>query len=256
MKKLATILVSTALVGGFTLSAFVPAATAAETYRGMNRGNFAGQQMQQGPQGQVQQGQGPMQGFAMQGQNMPGQGLRGQGFGPERVGQDGLVHFFCSVNGAPRLEIALNNLSEQLTLSDEQTTLFEAFKTTALSAQTTYADACQVPAVTADTPFNPVDMLKTRVTNETANIAAIEDVLPSLEAFYNSLTDAQKAELATPARDGFQIGQGQFGPRGDHRGMGPGQNNFGPGNGPGFGPGNGQGNGPGTMQAPVPQNNG
>jgi hypothetical protein len=256
MKKLATLLVSTALIGGVSLSAFVPAASAADTYRGMQRGAFAGQQMQQAPQGQTMQAPG------MRGQNMmPGQGMRGQGMGPDRMAQGGLVHFACSVNGAPLLEIGLNNLNESLTLSDEQKTLFDAFKTTALTAQTSFADACKVPTVADDTPLSPVDVLKLRQTNATARIAAIDSVLPALETFYNSLTDEQKAELATPVRAGFAVEQGQFGPRGGHRGMGPGQNNFGPnrnnfgpGNGPGFGPG--QGNSPGNMQAPVPQNNG
>jgi len=255
MKKLATILLSSALVGGLTLSAFAPAASAAESYRGNQRGNFTTQQQMQGPQGQNMRGNGMMQdgnGF--------GQDMRGNGFGPQRIGQAGLVHFACSVNGAPRLEIALNNLSDKLTLTDDQKTLFDAFKTSALTAQTTYADACQVPTANAGTPLDPVQALKLHQTNETADIAAIDSVLPSLEAFYNSLSDTQKADLATPVRANMQVGQGQFmqgqgrfgddqyGPRGNFGGQNNGQfqNDFVP----------GQGNGPGNGQGLGPRNNG
>ena len=241
MKKLATLLLTSALVGGLTFTAFAPAASAAG-YNGNQRGNFANQQMQgqniQGQQGQFGPGQG------MRGPD----GMRGQGFGAG-VAAGGLVHFVCSVNGAPRLEIALNNLSDRLTLSDDQKTLYDAFKTSALTAQTAYADACELPSATATAPVNPVDLLKIHQTNETASIAAIDSVLPSLEAFYNSLTDAQKAELTVGPRANMQVGQNNFGPRQgiNQRGnMGPGnmmpnQNNVAPGTGQGFGPGNGQG---------------
>lgn len=230
MKKLATLLLSTALVGGLTFTAFVPAASADDSYRGMNRGNFASQQAQD------QNWQRP---------GMQGSFQRGQNAGPD-LGQGGIVHFFCSVNGAPRLEIALNNLSDRLTLAADQTTLFDAFKTALLTAQTGFADACQLPAAGADTQLNPVEQLNLSVSNETARIAAIDSVLPSFEAFYNSLSDTQKAQFAIPLRGDMHMAQGQFGPgqdkfgpRQNSRGMGPG-----PDNGPGAGPGNGQGNGP------------
>ena len=174
-----------------------------------------------------------------------GQSMRG----PNGIAQGGLVHFMCSDNGAPRVEIALNNLSDRLTLDDDQTALFDAFKTSALTAQTAYADACETPVATARTQLSPVELMQLRATNDSANIAAIESVLPSLEAFYNSLTDDQKASL-TPVRNTdmrvgqgwFTPGQGQqgnFGPRGN----GPGQGNFGPRQGQpglGFSPNQGQ----------------
>ena len=260
MKKLATVLLSSALVGGLTLSALVPAASAADTYRGMQRGNFAGQQQMQQAPGMMQQGQNAAPGQGMRGQgigpmalgqNVGPQGMGAQGMGPR--GQGDLVRFTCSVNGAPRLEIALNNVSENLTLSADQQTLFDALKTSALSAQTTYADACQLPAANAGTPGNPVELLKLRQANDTANAAAIDSVLPSLEAFYNSLTDAQKASLATPVRANFQVGQGQASGQGQFLQRG-GQRGMAPGNGQGFGPGNGQGFGP-NSQLQAPQNN-
>ena len=210
MKKLATLLLTSALVGGLTLTSFATTASAAGAYGGNNRGNFAPQQMQQS-----------------NGQNMraPGMGANNGTRGPGMRGgiaQGGLVHFMCTDNGAPRVEIALNNMSDRLTLDDNQTALFDSFQTAALTAQTAFADACTAPAATAGTSFDPVELLEMRVTNQTANIAAIEAVLPSLEAFYNSLTDEQKADLL-PQRGTMRVGQGQF-----TRGQGP-SGQFGPG---------------------------
>ena len=245
MKKLATLLVSTALIGGLTLTSFAATASAADSYRGNNRGNFATQQQY----GAGQNMQGPGMRFNDDNMRGPmGQSMRG----PNGIAQGGLVRFMCSDNGAPRVEIALNNLSDRLTLSEDQVTLFDAFKTSALTAQTAFADACDTP-VAAATQLNPLERLQLRVTHDNANIAAIESVLPSLEAFYNSLTDEQKANL-TPARHNdmrvggqgwFTPGQGPQGQQGNFgpRGIGPGQNNFGPNQGQpgqGFGPGQGQ----------------
>lgn len=254
MKKLATLLLSTALVGGLTLTSFASTASAADSYRGNNRGNFATQQ--QG-YGQNQQGPGmrfddDMRGGARFDTQAGALGMRG----PNGIAQGGLVHFVCSANGAPRVEIALNNLSDRLTLDADQATLFDAFKTSALTAQTAYADACQTPVATAGT-LDPVELMQLHVTNDTANIAAIESVLPSLEAFYNSLSDAQKANLAPLRNDDMRVGQGWFAPGQNQQGnfgprvKAPGQGNFGPNQGPqgqgNFGPGQnqpGQGFGP------------
>ncbi len=233
MKKLATLLLSTVLVGGLTASAFAASTGTVTNAAYGQRGNFAGQQQMQGPRGQMQHFNG------QQGQNMRGPqgqlanaqrpGVQGQGMrGPQngaRFGGNDILRLACSVNGAPRLEIALNNLSERLTLDADQTTLFDAFKTSALTAQTGYADSCQLPTIAANAPVSPVERLKAVTVNATARVAAIDAVLPSLEAFYNSLSDTQKAALNTNPRGTMQMGQGQsgtFGPGMKGRGMGPG----------------------------------
>ena len=249
MKKLATLLLTTALVGGLTLTSFASTASAADSYRGNNRGNFATQQ-QYG--GQNMQGPGQnMRGPGMQNDTMRGPGGLGVR-GPNGLAQGGLVHFVCSDNGAPRVEIALNNLSDRLTLDADQTSLFEAFKTSALTAQTAYADSCETPVATAGT-LDPVELMQLHAANDTANVAAIESVLPSLEAFYNSLSDEQKANFTLQRNADMRVGQGWFTPGQNQqgqqgnfgpRGTAPGQNNFGPNQGP-----RGQGNfGPGQIQ--------
>ncbi len=230
MKKLATFLVSTALVGGLSFAAVVPA-SAADSFRGMHRSNFAGQHM---PQGYGMWNVGP-------------RGDRGMDIG---LGRNQFVHFVCSADGAPLAELMLNHLSDRLTLEDSQTPLFNDFKAATLTAQTDYADACTLPTVNANAPLDPVAQLKHYETNATARIAAVNSVLPSLEALYDSLTDAQKAALTVPPgpRDartgqwfrGMRSGQAQFGP-GNGQGYGP--NNGAPGTGQGYGPGNGQGYG-------------
>ncbi len=243
MKKLATLLLSTALVGGLTLSAYAAPNNTGTSPRYLQRGNAIGQQYQ-----------------APQGQFGNAQGVRGFNNGVRFGAGNDILRLACSVNGAPRLEIELNNLSDRMTLSAEQKTLFDAFKTSALTAQTDYADTCKLPAANTGAQPNPVENLKLYETNATARIAAIDSVLPSLEAFYNSLSDAQKAELNVGPRANVQVGQqgrfGNFNPRMDHRTMGPGnmgpnQGNFAPNqgqrpmNGQGYAQGYSQGYGPG-----------
>ncbi len=234
MNKLATLLLSTVLVGGLTASTLAASAGTVTNAGYGQRGNFATQQQMQGPRGQMQNFNGQQdqtvrgpQGQFASAPNANGFGQRGPQAGAGFGGGD-ILRLACSVNGAPRLEIALNNLGERLTLDADQTTLFDAFKTSALTAQTSYADDCQLPVAATDTPINPVESLKAYTVNANARIAAVEAVLPSLEAFYNSLTDTQKTALDANPRGAMQMGKGQFGQgqpgqRFDGRGMGPGK---------------------------------
>lgn len=114
----------------------------------------------------------------------------------------GLVQLVCSEQGAERLEQFFVSVSYRLALTAEQTPLFDALKTAALSAQTGFADTCAstLPATgdTAAQAPNLVERLQASVKVDQARIAALSGVLPSLEAFYNSLTDEQKAKLDAP----------------------------------------------------------
>lgn len=134
----------------------------------------------------------------------------------ERGGIAGLV---CSTDGATRLEARLADLATQLKLTAEQQPLFDAYKTAALSAQTTFADSCArlQPAAGAGPMTRPdaLSMLKDRQVRQTAELEALNAVLPSFEALYNSLDDTQKAALMPLA--GY-FGAGDRGPRGDDRG--------------------------------------
>lgn len=130
--------------------------------------------------------------------------------GGPRGGAGGLLLLTCSDNGAPQLELILNRVAERVDLTDEQQPLFDTLKTTALTAQTSFADNCVAPAG-EDNP-DMIDMLKLRQTNMAARMTAVEEVLPSLEVFYDSLTDTQKEQLRPEGRDQM------FGDRDDRRG--------------------------------------
>lgn len=170
--------------------------------------------------------QGPQGGPQMQ---MPGGPGQHQQFGPrgqmrdmraERMG--GLLDLVCSERGGEQLEVAFVRLSHRLDLTADQQPLFDTLKSTALTAQTAFADTCAAarPTATADqqaTPRNPVEGMQARIAIEKAHTAALETVLPAFEAFYASLSDEQKAAFA-PERG--------KGPRGPHMGQGqmqPGQ---------------------------------
>ncbi len=104
-----------------------------------------------------------------------------------------LVALVCTEQGASRLEAVFDRVAQGLDLTDEQTSAFEDFKTASLAAQTAFADACM--AVRDDRPDDLVEAVRNRRTVLSAQIEAIDSVLPSFEALYDSLTDAQKLML-------------------------------------------------------------
>lgn len=140
----------------------------------------------------------------------------------ERRGEEGrlgagglaLVAMACSPEGGTMLETRIDAAAEQLDLSDEQSSLYDDFKTAALSAHTQFAETCA--AVIDDRPDDLVEALRTRQAMLTARLDAIDSVLPSFEALYDSLTDAQKLELVKMRADRmhrsdeFRGGQGRW----------------------------------------------
>ena len=143
---------------------------------------------------------------------------RGDFRGGPRGQRGGMAGLICSTDGATQLETRLADLATQLKLTTEQQPLFDAYKTAALSTQTTFADTCaklQPAAVRPPTPPDALTVLKDRQARQTAELDALNAVLPSFEALYNSLDDTQKAALMPLAG---QFGPGDHGPRGDDRG--------------------------------------
>ncbi|MHB1110440.1 MAG: Spy/CpxP family protein refolding chaperone [Devosia sp.] len=131
------------------------------------------------------------QGFRAHNQDGPRQGLR----------RGGLLQLVCAERGAERLEHMFVAISHRIDLTAEQAPLFDALKTAALSAQTGFADTCASVRPEAGKPVeipNLVERLETRIKIDEARIAALSDVLPSLEAFYSSLSDEQRAKLDVP----------------------------------------------------------
>lgn len=115
-----------------------------------------------------------------------------------------IVNLVCSDRGAEALEIAFVRLAHRLDLTAEQQTLFDTLRTNALTAQTAFADSCAAARPAADDTARPdlVARLKARLDIEQARLDAMTRILPDLEAFYASLTDAQKADLQP--RRGFR----------------------------------------------------
>ncbi|MET0438987.1 MAG: Spy/CpxP family protein refolding chaperone [Devosia sp.] len=146
------------------------------------------------------------------------QAFRPQGGGPRQQG-GGAAGFFDFSRGGEGIEIALVRLSHRLDLTTEQQALFDTLKTSALSAAEDFATATEglrpTPPAEGEEPAMPdvAQRLETRIAVEKAHVAALEAVQPSVAAFFDSLTDEQKAELM-PA-------PGEHGPRGQHGGQGP-----------------------------------
>lgn len=152
----------------------------------------------------------------------PGLHLRQNDHGP---GRGGFLDFFGHGDSTEAVEIALVRLSHAVEMTPEQQALFETLKTDALAAAETFSTAVDGlrPAATAEgqTAERPEfsEMLENRIAFETAHLAALEAVQPSLTAFFDSLTDEQKAEL-TPQRHDRNGGPGMFGQDGPrHQGL-------------------------------------
>jgi hypothetical protein len=146
----------------------------------------------------------------------------GHNMGPGRgmAGPMGLLRLACSDRGAEALEISLVRLSHRLNLTSEQQPLFDAFRTRALTTETSFADACK--ASRPDHGNNRPDMLarlKSTLAIDQARLTALNDVLPDFEALYNSLSDQQKQALLP--RRGFGIGMGPGRWHGHGQGAGP-----------------------------------
>ncbi len=144
--------------------------------------------------------------------NGPAHGVRSQGDGPRQRG--GFGGFFDFGRGGEGIEVALVQLSHRIELSADQQTLLEALKTSALAAADDFAAATEgLRPAEGEKPAMPsvATMLENRIAIETAHVAALEAVQPAVVAFFDSLTDAQKAELAPQT--------GEHGPRGP-RGLG------------------------------------
>ncbi len=148
-----------------------------------------------------QQGEGPNRHFGNDGPRRPMMARTGM-FG-------GLLSFGRT---SERLEIALVRLSHRIELTDAQKPLLDSFKTAALAAQADYAEALAAarPARTAGAERPDIaDRLGTRIAVEKAHLDALTAVQPTFEAFFASLTDAQKANLMPQRRPhmGWQQGK-------------------------------------------------
>ena len=148
-------------------------------------------------------------------QNGPGLHLRHGDKGPGQMGGHMSGGDFLNfVRGVEAVEIAMVRLSHRIELTAEQQPLFDAFKATALSAAADFAAATEGlrpqggPAVATPPAEGEVatatapdisERLENRIAIETAQLAALEAVQPAAAAFFDSLTDEQKAQL-TPER--------------------------------------------------------
>ncbi|HZY49223.1 MAG TPA: Spy/CpxP family protein refolding chaperone [Devosia sp.] len=147
-------------------------------------------------------------------QNGPRHFAPDRGAMPNRgMAPGGLLMLACSDKGAEALEIGLVRMSYRLDLSADQQKLFDALRTKALTTQTSFADTCKAsrPVAASGTRPDALARMKAGIAIEQARLAALDQVLPDFEAFFNSLSDQQKANLL-PHRGMGRMGQ--------HGGMG------------------------------------
>lgn len=149
-------------------------------------------------------------------------GAAGHALRPHDQGRrGGFGGLFDFARGGEGIEVALVRLSHRIDLTDEQQTLLDALKTSALAAAQDFATATDslrpTPPAEGEARAIPSisERLENRISLEKAQLAALEAVQPAVAAFFDSLTDAQKAQLMP------QRGEHDGGPRGGHqRGFG------------------------------------
>ena len=142
----------------------------------------------------------------------PGMGshMRGGDMGMGRPGamRGGLLSIACGDRGAEALEIAFIHVQYEVKPTAEQQPLFDALKTTALADQKNFSDACQAAMGAGGTASATIlDRFQNRLAIETAKVTALNDVMPKLKAFYDSLTDAQKQQLQPRRWGGPRMGE-------------------------------------------------
>jgi LTXXQ motif family protein len=134
--------------------------------------------------------------------------------GPHRaMGPGALLMLACSPKGAEALDVTLLRLSYRLDITADQKPLFDAFREKALTTETSFADTCKTNAPQSADNAKPdfLARFKARLAVDQARLTALNDVLPSFEALYGSLSDTQKAALL-PHRVGMGPGgQGSMG---------------------------------------------
>ncbi|HTN64538.1 MAG TPA: Spy/CpxP family protein refolding chaperone [Devosia sp.] len=130
----------------------------------------------------------------------PGRHMTQQRLGNNGPGRGGMLGGLLDFGrDGENIEVAVVRLAHRIELTDAQKTLLDAFKTAALSAQADFASAVDaVRPAAGTTPTERPDIvarLAQRITMEKAHVEALSAVQPSFEAFFTSLTDAQKGEL-------------------------------------------------------------
>jgi hypothetical protein len=119
------------------------------------------------------------------------------------AGRFEFAQFSCTPKAADRMERRFDRLAERLKLSDEQRKLYDAFMTSALTAQTELSDKCADlrPNRTAGQQRpNLLERMEMRLKLDEARLAAVNAAFPDFKAFYASLSDEQKRELFPAGR--------------------------------------------------------
>jgi hypothetical protein len=144
-------------------------------------------------------------------------GMR-QNFSQNRGGMGpmgGMAGLFNFQRGAEAIEVALVRIGYRLNLTAEQQPLFDQMRTTVVDAVRKYiADTAQVRSErsTPTAPLTLPDLLQRRIVIENAQLEALTSVVPSVTAFYESLTPEQQSMLTPPQRG--QRGGGNWGGQG------------------------------------------
>ncbi|WP_172123762.1 MULTISPECIES: Spy/CpxP family protein refolding chaperone [unclassified Devosia] len=155
------------------------------------------------------------------GGGMDGPSDRNDGPGMRQNGRqlgNSMTGLFNFQRGAEAIELALVRISHRLNLTAEQRPLFEQMRTAVMDAVRKYVDDTAQVRAERSTPTAPLtipDLLQRRIVLDNAQLEALTSVVPSVTAFYESLTPEQQALLTPPQRG--QRGGGNWGGQGNNQ---------------------------------------
>jgi LTXXQ motif family protein len=133
-----------------------------------------------------------------------------------------LLRLACSDRGTEALDLAFVRVKYELKLTAEQQPLFDTLHTAALADQKSFADTCKAAVDDGVAPGKKtlLDRMQTELALDSAKVTALSDVVPKFKAFYDSLSDQQKADLQHLRPGRARFGQWQQGPWGQGWGQG------------------------------------
>jgi Spy/CpxP family protein refolding chaperone len=115
--------------------------------------------------------------------------MMGPGMGGWMMGRRGFGGM-CSPAAAGFAEWQADRLAASIQLTDAQRAKFDEFKAASIKSVEAMRAACS-----ADTPATIVGRAEAMEKRMDAMLQAVRETRPALEAFYTTLTDAQKAQL-------------------------------------------------------------
>ncbi|GAB6053861.1 hypothetical protein JCM17960_26810 [Magnetospira thiophila] len=143
---------------------------------------------------------GPQGGYGQMGQMGPmGYGPMRGGYGPHGMRGGGPAAMICSGRTEGMAARMLDRITWNVELNDAQKVKLEAARQAVRDSSETLKSVCNTPEF-SQTSTSPVARMAQMENGMAAALAALQNVRPAVEDFYNTLTPEQQQAVDTPTR--------------------------------------------------------